>query len=282
MVTGVMVIGVVVTGVMVIGGPVRGQDLPDPGVRIASEHWHQYSLPDATGLYWDLMRLVFEPVGLAVEPMIAPYPRTVAMVEAGEADLWLAAFDDETDWAIFPRFPMDGEQVVAVVPHHRIRDWTGESSLRDAKVGFLRGYSYHRYIDVPMQVTELSGRLQGLLLVQRGRLSAFLGARYQIRAAIAQTAGAFRDLRMLPVKWLPLLPGIANTPRGRYIAQIYDCQMARLFADGAVRMLHRRWQLPYRYFEAGVALRFAEKPAPGPKRCLDDLWRVYPDGPPAH
>ena len=63
-----------------------------PGkIMLASEAWDDYTNADGSGLAWDVLRQVFEPVGITLQTRIEPYTRSVGLAQRGEVDGWVGS-----------------------------------------------------------------------------------------------------------------------------------------------------------------------------------------------
>ena len=53
---------------------------------LASEEWANATNKDGTGLYWDIFRAVYEPVGIKTKFIIRSYKGSVSLVKKNQAD----------------------------------------------------------------------------------------------------------------------------------------------------------------------------------------------------
>ena len=127
-------------------------------IYIVSEEWKNLTNKDGTGLYFDIAKMIYEPLGIKVKTNNFPYSRATIMVEKKIADAWLGSYRDEEDYAIYPKYHFDKDIVFAMFKKDKIKDFTGVESLKDKKVSWIRGYGYEDYIDVPMNMQERNNR----------------------------------------------------------------------------------------------------------------------------
>jgi len=83
-------------------------------ISVSSEEWEGATHPDGSGLYWDIIRLVYEPVGIKVNYSISSYARSVALVKQKRADAWVGSYLDEEDGVIYPKSHFDADDVSAL------------------------------------------------------------------------------------------------------------------------------------------------------------------------
>jgi len=155
--------------------PLRAQEsAPLSPVKIAAETWEGCTAEGGKGAFFELLTEIFAAEGVKLEFTLVPYERSVKMVENGSADLWVGAYDDEEDWAVFPETAFSVDRVAALFKVGRFPEWKGAESLNGVQVVWMRGYSFNDYIEVPMQFREIDDPAAGIQLVQRGRADAYL------------------------------------------------------------------------------------------------------------
>ena len=84
-----------------------------------------------------------------------PYKRTVEQVRKQKGDAWLGSYANEVDFAIYPKWHYDTDNVVAFFKKKAVNKWSGEASLKGKKVGWLRGYAFDDYFKVKVKKREL-------------------------------------------------------------------------------------------------------------------------------
>ncbi|GAB3463934.1 substrate-binding periplasmic protein [Azotobacter salinestris] len=197
---------------------------------------------DASGLVWEVLRLVFEPAGLRVRTSTVPYTRAVGLVARGDADAWVGAYPEETTGALFPRWHYAAEVIgalgLAEAPAPRLQD------LGKFRLAWMRGYAFDKYLPQLRRYQEIQRYNGALAMLRLGHADYLIAARAELEGVLtwAETPDAYRitDLTLLP-----LYPGFADTPRGRELATLYDRRMAELVRSGELRPIFARWQQPY-------------------------------------
>lgn len=76
-------------------------------IHLVSDAWHGLTRKDGTGLYFDLIRAVFQRQQIKLRINIYPYARAVQAVKDKRADAWVASFMNEKDFALYPRWHFD-------------------------------------------------------------------------------------------------------------------------------------------------------------------------------
>jgi hypothetical protein len=212
-------------------------------VRIASEVWERHTHADGTGLAWDIMRLVFEPVGVKLQIQSVPYTRSIGLVQRGEADAWVGSYLNEVDDGVFyPRLPYDADRIAALA----LTDTPLPSlaTIGEFRLVWIRGYEYQRYLPGLRQYREVQRRSGILGMLDLGHADFYIDALTEVEDLLATTSAPER-YRSTILAALPLYLGFADNPRGRALAELYDRRMELLLAEDRLRELFTRWQQPY-------------------------------------
>lgn len=223
---------------MLTGSPAYAVDM----IRVSSEQWDGATHRDGSGLYWDIIRAVYEPAGIAVQHRIVPYARSIREVTVTDkADAWVASYMDEIEGPLYPEMHFDADYVGAVYNPELTRGVNGQETLEGREVGWMRGYAYDQYLSVEVNATQIDNRHGGLRMVKEGRIDFFVDAQVEIDTALEKT-GLGELLESGTVLELPLYLGFADTERGRELRKIWDRRMQELLVDGTISKLYREYE----------------------------------------
>ncbi|NIB40340.1 transporter substrate-binding domain-containing protein [Pseudomaricurvus alkylphenolicus] len=214
-------------------------------INLVSEAWKDATRSDGTGLYWELFRLVYEPVGIRVNTQILPYDASVHHVQRGRSDAWLGSYMNEQRFAIYPEHHFDFDVVSAMFLESRLEGFDGLSSLANKKVAWIKGYTYDRYIDVPIRKVELRTRKSMLRMLHRGRIDFFLDDQFDMTATLAENREEAVGLVSRELLQLKLYPAFGSNARGRALRKLWDERMAEIKGGKSVRQLYQRWGFEY-------------------------------------
>ena len=231
-------IAAIATLAALVTAPTYGIDT----IRVSSEYWVDATHRDGSGLYWDIVRAVYEPAGIQVERRTVPYARSIREVMVtGKADAWVASYIDEVEGAIYPQWHFDADYVAAVYDPDRVSEVDGESSLRGRRVAWMRGYAYDEYLSVPVEAIRVDDRDGGLRMVEEGRIDFFIDAQVEVDGALEAT-GLADTLESATVLQLPLYLGFDDTARGRALRATWDRRFPLLLEDGTISALYQKWE----------------------------------------
>jgi polar amino acid transport system substrate-binding protein len=225
-----------------------GDRAPAPHeIVLVSEQWNAYTEADGSGLGWDLMREVFEPAGVKVQSRIEPYMRAVGLVQRGEADAWVGAYEGEVEGTLYPKWNYDVDEIYAVgmatspVP-------TLET-LGNYRLAWVRGYDFQQYLPHITHFNEVVRRDNILSMLTRERADYYIDAKPEVGYILGQSSEP-DHFRATHITDIPLYLSFSNTDRGRALRDLFDQRMAQLVHSGKLKPIFAHWKQPYP-FEAG-------------------------------
>ncbi|WP_432767272.1 ABC transporter substrate-binding protein [Pseudomonas tohonis] len=220
-------------------------DTPGAGpaeVVIAAEVWDAHTEADGTGLGWDVLRKVFEPVGVRLRIRSVPYTRSIGLVKRGEADAWVGSYRDEVPWALYPRWNYDADRISALgLRRSPVPTLAG---LGQYRLVWMRGYGYERYLPNLTHFKEIERRGGILSMLDLGHADYYIDARTEVDEVLRQSPTP-ENYRATFLTRLKLYVGFGDTARGREFAALFDERMARLVHNGELRAVFAHWGQPY-------------------------------------
>ncbi len=225
---------------------------PDPAsISIATESWDLYTNTDGTGLFLDITRAIYQPRGIQVEIEFVPYKRALHLLENRKADAMYGTYSTEKEgkpYLYTPRMPIDKERTVAIFSGARNGSWSGQASLKNAQLAWVRGYDYHENLEVTVDdFFEVVDSEQGLNMLQAGRFDYFLDHSGALQDTISRVGFDTSAYRIETVIEENVYMAFANTDKGRQLADIYDSGLAQLRESGELRKIFARYELEYPY-----------------------------------
>jgi len=170
-----------------IVSPVYGGNIDS--ILIVCDEWKDYTNKDGTGAYWEIVKTVYEPVGIKVTTSVVPWTRVKHMVKEKKADALVGDYyykNVNPNHYLYPKWHISVEDpVVAVFKKDKFKDWetTGIKSLAGKRVVWIRGYDFDTIFlqstgVIKHEVTTVS---QGLELIASGRDDYFFDYESSIR-----------------------------------------------------------------------------------------------------
>ena len=105
---------------------------------LASEEWANATNRDGTGLYWDIFRAVYEPVGIKTKFIIRSYKGSVSLVKKNKADAAVGIYPEEIKGALFSKYPFVKDYVLVLFKKNKLSQWNGQETLKNKKVGWIK------------------------------------------------------------------------------------------------------------------------------------------------
>ena len=210
-------------------------------ILVVSEVWEDCTNEDGSGLYYDILRAVYEPEGIGVTTKAVPYVRSTVMVQTGKADVVVGSYIDEIGNVTYPEKYFDADDVSAMFLKRNESSWTGESGLRDKKCSYIRGYEMNEYIDVPIQVYEVDDREAALKMLSAGRIDYFLDNYAELETALEENPSYNGQVTIESIKNLYLYMGFQNNASGKKLAEIWDTRIEEMKSSGELYQIYDEW-----------------------------------------
>ncbi len=212
-------------------------------VFVVSEKWDGYTNKDKSGLYFDIVRQVFEPLGIKVKIEIYPYNRSVKMIKEKKADFWLGSFIDEEEFALYPKYHFDIDRVTAMFKKDKFKDFKSIKDLKDKKVAWIRGYDYQEEIDVPMQISERNNRKSLLKSLKQDRIDVYLDDERDMRDALKKNNFDLSSYKLIELLKFNLYPAFRKDKIGEELSKIWDKRLSIMIKDGSLKNLYINYKI---------------------------------------
>ncbi|MFV3403051.1 MULTISPECIES: substrate-binding periplasmic protein [Pseudomonas] len=226
---------------LMMGQGAVAQDLPAE-VRLVSEQWQDYTNADGSGLAWDVLRKVFEPAGVKVRALSAPYSRAVGLVKRDEADAWVGSYKDENDENLYPRWHFDIDHIYALGLANRAAPTL--ESIGQYRLAWVRGYDYANYLPSVHNFREVQRREGILPMLEHDRVDFYIDARTEVDDVLEQAPNRDR-FRATHIAELPLYLAFSRSERSKALRELYDSRMQLLVRSGELKPIFERWKQPY-------------------------------------
>lgn len=232
---------------------VHGSADPVTSIEVLCEDWEGYTNKDGSGVYWEVVKEVYEPIGIRVNTRIVPWKRALLAVAEKKADAVLGAYySQEKDGKefLYPEWHISVEDPVMIVfKKDRLPNWAKEGiqTLEHTNLAWISGYDFDQSFlkDFSVNSFEIRNVKQGLSMVNHGRVDGLLDYESGIRKAAHELEiSLVKDFEMKVVKLgSKLYLAYSNTARSEELLTIFDSRMAQLVESGAIERIYRKWML---------------------------------------
>ena len=214
---------------------------PHPSdIHLVSDAWHGLTRKDGTGLYFDLIRAVYERRQVKLHISIYPYARCVQAVKDKRADAWVASFMNEKAFALYPRWHFDRNAQEALFRKRPGYQFAGTADLRGKRVAWLRDFGLDKYIPEPVKVVEVDTIQSAMQMLEAGRIDYFIGAQSDLADDIRTRQVDMSGFEQAFVMHLGLYLAFADTPRGEGLRRLWDEEMETLHQSDAFKAIYKK------------------------------------------
>ena len=220
-----------------------GDAAPTPSViHLASEEWEDYTAADGHGLGWDVMRAIFEPVGVKVDFRTEPYTRAVGLAQRGEVDACVGSYRDEVSEVLYPRWNFDTDHIYAL--GLASNPAPNPKTLGSYRLAWVRGYEFQKYLPNVQRYNEVVRRTGILSMLTHNRADYYIDALTEIDYVLKRAKDP-SQFRRTHVAELPLYLCFADNPKARALMALFDQRMDLLVKNGTLKPIFERWKQPY-------------------------------------
>lgn len=223
----------------------RGSSAPLTSALLVSDEWHDLTRRDGSGLYFELVRTVFERQGVKVQFRTFPYARAVQKVRDQEADGWVASFLNEKNFPLYPKYHFDKNEQIIVFRKDQQEEPVTKASLRNKRVAWLRDFGLDRFIQEPMRVHEVDSIDSAFQMLERERIDYFVGAKSDIQDHIRNARQDMSAFGMAYALHLGLYVAFADNTRGKKLRAMWDKEMETFHQSEAIKEIYRKYGYPY-------------------------------------
>ncbi|UHC83488.1 transporter substrate-binding domain-containing protein [Pseudomonas sp. NIBR-H-19] len=211
-------------------------------IHLASEVWEDYTAADGQGLAWDVLRKVFEPVGVRLDIRSEPYTRSVGLAQRAEVDACVGSYHEEFSDLLYPRWNFDTDHVYALGLASNPAPTL--ETLGSYRLAWVRGYDYQSYLPNVQRFNEVIRRTGILSMLTHNRADYYIDALTEINYVLsrARDPSLFRTTHVVE---LPLYLCFANTPQARMLMALFDRRMDQLVKSGELKPIFEKWKQPY-------------------------------------
>ncbi len=201
---------------------------------------------DGTGLFFDIIRRVYEPAGITMTYDIVPWKRAVTMIQSNRADAMPGVPADVA--ALTSEHPTNSLPVVAVFKKKTMPSWAGLPSIEGKRAIWIRGYDFH--IDphlqgVHVQWEEIDEWAEAWFMLERGTTDVYLEVLPGLEASIAQHQVDMQLYQVEPLWKLKLYMSFADAEKSKTLSDIYDTGIIELLNSGELQKIFEKWEIPF-------------------------------------
>ena len=214
---------------------------PPAEIVLASEEWANATNKDGTGLYWDIFRAVYEPVGIKTKFIIRSYKGSVSLVKKNQADAMVGIHPEKIQGALSSRYPFVKDYFLVLFKKNNLYQWNGQETLKNKKVGWIKGSSFDEYLEVPVIKRELAKRENILRRLDKNQIDFFMDTRNDVESVLNKGIIDVTHYTVETVLELERYLVFADNRKGKELKKIFDDRFPRLVESGELDRLFAKW-----------------------------------------
>ena len=213
-------------------------------ISVVAPEWEGFTNADGTGLYWEVLKAIYEPAGVKVKTANVPWNRAMKMVTKYRVYNAIAGeYKDSEEDLIFPDYAIDVEYLSVLSLASNKLPWDGLSSLTGKRVGWIKDYELITADQRDFELVEYRETEQGLELLQQGKIDYLIDEWDEVAAAVAVRK---EDMTLYQMGEMPegtdIYVGFANTPLSEVLISIYNERVPELIRQKKLQPLYEKWE----------------------------------------
>lgn len=214
---------------------------------IVGEHFPRATEADGTGVQFEMVKALFEPLGYQLRFQVYPYKRAVQMIENEQADIIVGIYQSSAQ-LLYSAKPEDADKMVAIFTQDKANLFQGKQSLAGKRIEATPGFE--RYIrrtlaGIDFEFAEVSTRKQALKKLVHNRSDYMIDTEAVFMMDEINHYKA--RLSYQAIGFFEIYAGFANTVKGRKLKQLWDNRYPALINSAQAEQLYLKWELAREY-----------------------------------
>ncbi|WP_339669634.1 hypothetical protein [Dasania marina] len=222
---------------------------------VVAKEWLGYTEKNGHGLYFNLIKRIYETEGYTVKTQIMPFKRAIGYINLAKADILLA--DDDLQYLaklntyqiekiLQPLYPLNNALITAIYPKATGLNWPSIRSNNKLTLAWINGYGYGQTLALPHQkIYFLNSTQQGLKLLHSGRIDCLIDDLTDLEISTKRMNLNMDGYHFDVISHRHLYPIFSNTPRGIKLMQVYEKTMETMIESGEIFELYKTYKLNY-------------------------------------
>ncbi len=214
-------------------------------VSIVAPVWEDYTNKDATGLYWDIVRAIYEPLGIKVKTKNVPWNRAMKMVTKYRTyNAIIGEYRDTEENVIFPIYPIDVEYMSVLHKTKEGISWQGPVDFKGKTVGWIKGYDVMPENKRNFKLKEFRNINQGIKLLVAGKIDYLIDEWDEVASAMLENKITTQNYTMdeMP-EGTDVFLAFSIDNLSRELIAIYNERVPELVESGKMAAIYKKWDL---------------------------------------
>ncbi len=212
-------------------------------ISVVAPLWEGYTHKDGSGLYWDIMRAIYEPAGIKVKTRIVPWNRAIKMVSIYRTyNAIVGEYSDSAEAVIFPKYPIDVEYMVTLSKKSFGHDFKDASSLTNKRVAWFKDYELINEKDRDFELVEFRTIAEGIEMLKSGKIDFILNDRDSTEQGMLTQQLNSDDYALNEMPFgRDIFTAFSDDILSRELIKIYNERIPKLVANGKLAAIYKKW-----------------------------------------
>lgn len=226
--------------------PVSGEPAEIRTIHIVTPAWPDQTNEDGSGLFFDIVRSIYEPAGIKMKYEIVPWKRAESMLRSDKADAMVDVL--RVNALLTPEHPVNVIQKYAVFKKRNVPKWEGVKSLSGKKVLWFRGYDFHKnqhLKDVKFRWDEIDEYATAWKMLERDRADFYIDVFPDIEKFVKNNSINMEPYRIERLWSEKTYMSFAKSEKSKKLIEIYDRRIMEMYGSGELKKIFEKWN--YRF-----------------------------------
>ena len=213
-------------------------------VSFVAPEWPEFTNTDGTGLYWELLRAIYEPEGVRFKHANVPWNRAMKMVTKYPIyDAIVGESLDTEESLRFPKYAIDVERMAALYLVDKGIAWNGEETLDDKTIGWMKDYELMPKDKRNFTLREFRSIDDGLKLLVQGKIDVLIHEWAEIAVALQEAGLRINRFEMHDILETDVYVGFSDSDLSGYLIEIYNRRIPELVGSGKLQEIYKKWDV---------------------------------------
>lgn len=212
-------------------------------ISVVAPVWKGYTNTDGSGIYWDVIRAIYEPLDIKVKTKNIAWNRAMKMVSKYHTyNAIIGEYITSEENLLFPNYPIDIEYMSLLSKNNKGSKFKDLSSLTGKKVGWIKDYDVIPEEKRNFELIEFRGIDQGIEFLNAGRIDYLIDDWDEIAAAMKANNMNTQDYVVDPMpEGTAIYTAFSNDQISEELIKIYNERIPVLSKSGELAKIYEKW-----------------------------------------
>jgi polar amino acid transport system substrate-binding protein len=212
-------------------------------ISIVAPVWEGYTNKDGTGVYWEVLKEIYQPLGIHIKPKSVPWNRAMKMVSKYRTYNGIVGeYRDTEEDVLFPDYAIDIEYMSLLSKNSSGYVFKDLTSLLGKKVGWIKDYEVIVKSKRNFELREFRNIEQGIELLNAGKIDFLIDDWDEIAAAMGEVGMTTADYTVDPMpEGKDIYTAFSVDNLSRELIKIYNERIPVLAKSGKLAEIYNKW-----------------------------------------